>query len=120
MKKILLPVSILIILTLNSCKPTMYLGDYGQQNQTQVVIKDANFKSLGSFTGEARSRKNAATIKNKGGVMARAKADLLLNAKNAGVELTGSRILTNITTDVIQNHKHVKVVISAEIIEFTK
>ena len=78
----------------------------------------ANFNVLGSFTGSAIAKKSTASIKDKSGLVALAKTNLLENAKNAGIELKGSRTLTNITTDIIQNQTKVKVVVSAEIIEF--
>ncbi|EDM43183.1 hypothetical protein SCB49_11929 [unidentified eubacterium SCB49] len=118
-KHVLFSTLVLILLTA-SCKPTLYTGNYGQVNETQIVLSNANFNVLGSFTGTAIAKKNVTTIKNKEGLIALAKKDLLANAKNAGVELKGSRTLMNITTDVIQNEKHVKVVVCAEIIEFTK
>jgi hypothetical protein len=120
MKKQYLFLTLAIILVTASCKPTLYTGNYGQVNQTQVVLSNANFNVLGSFTGTAIAKKSVTTIKNKEGLISLAKKDLLANARNAGVELKGSRTLMNITTDVIQNEKHVKVVVCAEIIEFTR
>ena len=64
-------------------------------------------------------KKNSISIKDKGGLISSAKENLLENAKNNGVELTGSRTLTNVSTDVIQNSNKIKIVVSAEIIEFT-
>ena len=42
-----------------------------------------------------------------------------VNAKLAGVELTGSRTITNVAIDLIQNDVRVIVTYSATIIEFT-
>ena len=119
MKKIYLLLSVFIALLTSSCKPALYNGSYGQINQTQVVLSDANFKVLGSFTGSAIANKSTVSIKDKSGLVASAKADLLENAKNAGIELKGSRTLINVSTDIIQNQSKVKVVVSADIIEFT-
>ncbi|WP_276975714.1 DUF6567 family protein [Flavobacterium filum] len=105
---------------LASCKPTFYVGSYGQVNQTQVVLSNSNFKVLGSFTGVATDKKRVVGVKHREGLVAQAKANLLANAKSAGVELTGSRALVNATVDVIQNENRVTVTVSAEIIEFTK
>lgn len=118
MKKIYLLLSVITLFLTTSCKPTLYLGHYGQVNQTQVVLSNANFKVLGSFSGSAIAKKSTTSIKNKSGLIALAKINLLENAKNAGVELKGSRTLMNISTDIIQNKNRVKVVVSAEIIEF--
>ena len=104
---------------MSSCKSTFYVGTYGQVNQTQVVLSESNFKVLGSFTGLASDKKKVSGVKNREGLFAQAKANLLSNAKSAGVELTGSRVLVNVTTDVIENEDRVTVTISAEIIEFT-
>ena len=46
--------------------------------------------------------------------------NLLANAKAAGIELTGSRTLINITTAVVQNKNRITVTLSADIIEFVK
>ncbi len=118
MKKIFFTASLLFSLV--SCKQTLYMGDFGQTSQTQVVLSGANFKVLGSFKGVATFKKNVISIKDKEGAISMAKQNLLENAKQAGVELTGSRTLINITTDCVQNFKMVTITVSAEIIEFTK
>ena len=46
--------------------------------------------------------------------------NLLANAKASGIELTGSRTLVNITTDLVQNKNRITVTLSADIIEFVK
>lgn len=120
MRKIYLPLVVLTIISFSSCKPSLYAGSYGQVNQTQVVLSNSNFKVLGSFTGFAIAKKSSVSIKDKGGLISLAKENLLQNAKNSGVELKGSRTLTNVSTDIIQNSTKIKVVVSAEIIEFTK
>lgn len=89
-------------------------------NQTQVVLSNSSFKVLGSFTGVATYKKKVVSVKQKEGIIAAAKANLLENAKAAGIELVGSRALVNITVDVIQNPRRVTATVSAEIIEFTK
>lgn len=119
MKKIYLSVALLIMIFATSCKASLYDGGYGQINQTQIVLSKSNFNVLGSFTGVAMTKKRSMSIKDKSGLISLAKANLLENAKNSGIELKGSRTLTNVSTDIVQNSKHVKVVMTAEIIEFT-
>ncbi len=113
-------IAILSLTTITSCKLTSYQGNYGQVNQTQVVLANSNFKILGSFKGVATAKKIKLTIKDEEGIISKAKANLLENAKTAGVSLTGSRTLINVTVDLIQNKKMVTATVSAEIIEFTK
>lgn len=116
MKNLLLIV--LVIISLASCKTVLYTGSMGNQIQTQVELSNKNFKVLGSFTGVASAKTATLGIKNADGLFAAAKADLLANAKAAGVELTGARTLINVTYDMLQNPNRVSVVIHAEIIEF--
>lgn len=106
------------LLLLASCKPTLYVVDYGQANKTMVSLSEANFNTLGSFSGIATARKNVINIKDNIGVLAEAKANLLENAKQAGVELTGSRTLINFATDIVENQNRITVTVTAEIIEF--
>ena len=120
MRKLLHLATLAIVLALASCKPTFYAGSYGQINQTQVVLTNGNFKVLGSFIGVASDKKNVFSVKDRLGLVAQAKSNLLANAKAAGVELTGSRALVNVTTDIVQNSNRITVSMSAEIIEFTK
>jgi hypothetical protein len=120
MKFFYLLLASLTVFSISSCKPTLYAGSYGQINQTQVVLSNANFKVLGSFTGSVVVNKSVISVKDKGGLISLAKERLLKNAKDKGVELIGSRTLTNVSTDIIQNSNRIKVVVSAEIIEFTK
>lgn len=103
---------------LSSCKSTSYQGFIGQNITTEVSLSKANFKVLGSFSGTATAKKTAINIKNKSGVISAAKMNLLENAKAQGVELTGSRTLINVTTDLIDNSNRVTCTMSAEIIEF--
>ena len=117
MKKIYLAIFILSLIS--SCKSTSYLGNYGQLNQTQVILSNANFKILGSFKGIATEKKKKMSIRDLEGLISRAKTNLLLSAKSVGVELIGSRTLVNVCVDVIQNRKMITVTISGEIIEFT-
>lgn len=118
MKKLVLALAILG--TVVSCKPTLYMGNYGQVNQTQVVLSKANFKVLGSFSGVVSEKSSKLNIKNQTGMIAAAKAQLLANAKAAGVELNGSRTLVNVSVDVVQNTQRVTVTVSGEIIEFVE
>ena len=75
---------------------------------------------MGSFTGIASEKKNVVGVKNREGLISEAKKNLLANAKAAGIELTGSRTLINITTAVVQNKNRITVTLSADIIEFVK
>jgi hypothetical protein len=59
-------------------------------------------------------------IKNKQGIVAEAKANLLENAKKGGAELTGSRTFINMTTDLVENSGRITATVSAEVIGFTK
>jgi hypothetical protein len=118
MKKVI--AIILTIVTISSCKETMYVGSVGQQQQTQVVLTNSNFKVLGSFEGSATYSKMQTGIKNKEGIVSAAKADFIHNAKAAGVELTGSRAIVNVVTDVIENKNRITVTYAAEVIEFTR
>ena len=114
-------IAILSLTTITSCKlMTSYQGNYGQINQTQVVLANSNFKILGSFNGVATAEKKKLTIEDEEGIVSTAKANLLKNARKAGVDLTGSRTLINVTVDLIQNKKMVTATVSGEIIEFTK
>lgn len=116
MKKLLL-LSV-FVLSLASCKTSSYFPNAGQVHKTDVVLSKANFKVLGSFSGTASVKKKQFNFEDNQGILAKAKANLLENAKNAGVELKGSRALVNVTTDVIQHTKKIKATITAEIIEF--
>ena len=109
----------LIASTLTACKPTLYSGNFGQVNQTQVVLSNANFKVLGSFSGTVTENKMTSSVKDREGIISQAKRNLLANAKAKGIELTGSRTLTSVCVDVVQNSRKVTVTVSAEIIEFT-
>jgi hypothetical protein len=113
-------IAAIMIGLLSSCKPTSYLGNYGQVNQTQVILSGSNFKVLGSFKGIATEKNMKMSIRDMEGLVSKAKTNLLTNAKSAGVDLTGSRTLVNVCVDIIQNRKMVTATISAEIIEFTK
>jgi hypothetical protein len=103
-----------------SCKETYYLGNMGQSNQTQVVLSHANFRVLGSFKGIATEKKRRISIKDKEGIISKAKSALLASAKASGIELTGSRTLINLSVDIIQNRRRVTATVTGEIIEFTK
>lgn len=112
--------SLFVALIITSCKPAYYQGSYGQANQTQVILNNANFKVLGSFSGTVTSKKNKISIKNEKGLIANAKSKFLENARLAGIELTGSRTLTNVSVDIIENNNKITSTFSAEIIEFIK
>ncbi|WP_452228189.1 DUF6567 family protein [Lacinutrix sp. MEBiC02404] len=117
MKKIIL--SFAIITLFASCKSaSLHRGGYNQLNQTQTVLSSSNFNVLGSFSGTATEKIVTGNITNKEGIIAQAKAKLLENAKAAGITLTGSRALINVTIDVTETKKRINATISAEIIEF--
>ena len=120
MRKQILGIAFLSCVALTSCKVTNYQGNYGHINQSQVVLSGANFNVLGSFKGIASAKKAKLSIRDEEGIVARAKANLIENAKKQGVSLTGSRTLINVTVDLIQNPKMVTATVTAEIIEFTK
>ncbi len=104
---------------LSSCQPTLYTYQYGQVNQTQVLLSGANFKNLGNFKGMSIGRKSA-ILQKTDGLVSMAKTDLYENAKNAGVIMSGSRMLVNISVDIVENKYMAKCTVSADIIEFTK
>jgi hypothetical protein len=118
MKNILL--CLFLLISLASCKSVIYTGDYGQLNQTQVVLSNANFTVLGHFKGVVTEKKVKRSIKDMPGLTARAKEKLFENAKSAGVQMEGSRTLVNVTTDMVQTSSWVTVTVSGEIIEFDK
>jgi len=92
---------------------------YKEEFKTLIVeLSQANFQVLGSFSGVATAKKSVMNIKKREGILAEAKKDLLKKAKEAGVSLTGSRTLINITTDIVQNPTRVTCTMSADIIEF--
>ncbi|MEQ3664069.1 DUF6567 family protein [Olleya sp.] len=116
MKKIILSLSILALFS--SCRSSLHSGGYNQLNQTQTVLTSNNFTVLGSFTGSATTKIITGNITNKEGIISQAKAKLLENAKAAGVSLTGSRTLVNVSIDIIETKKRINATMSAEIIEF--
>lgn len=118
MKKITFAIAIALFLV--ACKPTNYAGSYGQINQTQVVLSSANFKVLGSFHGTATAKKYKMSVKDQQGVISQARTNMLANAKAAGVELTGSRALVNVSVDVVDNSNKLTATVTADIIEFVK
>lgn len=99
---------------------TMYEVDYGNINQTEVVLSNANFTNLGNFRGSVTEKRTKVSIKNMEGLISRAKANLLENAKAAGVEMRGSRTFINVSVDVMKNFRRITVTVNADIIEFTK
>lgn len=102
-----------------SCKTSsIYSGGYQQQNRTQINLSSANFNVLGSFTGTATEKIMTGNITNKEGIISQAKAKMLEQAKAAGVELTGSRALVNVSVDMIKTKKRISATMTAEIIEF--
>ncbi|GEQ85559.1 hypothetical protein ULMS_10670 [Patiriisocius marinistellae] len=117
MKKIILILTVVTLFT--SCKTvSLHSGGYNQLNQTQTILSGSNFNVLGSFTGVATDKIKTYNIRDKEGIISRAKSNLLDNAKAAGIDLIGSRTLVNVTYDIIQTEKRITATISAEIIEF--
>ena len=121
MKKIILLAIMVICMT--SCKLTYFDSNnahYGQLNQTQVVLKENNFKVLGSFQGQYTTKVRLMNIKDKEGLVSAAKQEFLRSAREAGVNLTGSRAIINPSVDIVKNKRRITVTFSAEIIEFTR
>ena len=121
MKKIILLAIMVICMT--SCKLTYFDANnarYGQLNQTQVVLKENNFKVLGSFQGQYTTKVRLMNIKDKEGLVSAAKQEFLRSAREAGVNLTGSRAIINPSVDIVKNKRRITVTFSAEIIEFTR
>lgn len=104
-----------------SCSKTVYTyeGLMGNNTQTEVILQSNNFKSLGTFSGTITEKKLNRDKTNVEGIISQARKQMLENAKSAGVELTGSRTVTNVAVDLIQNDVRVIVTYSATIIEFT-
>ena len=66
MKKIILLA--IMVIGMTSCKVTYFDSNnahYGQLNQTQVVLKENNFKVLGSFQGQYTTKVRLMNIKDK-------------------------------------------------------
>jgi hypothetical protein len=114
MKKVILVM--LIATAFTSCRPSKH--SFTQMNQTRTVLSSANFEMLGSFKGTATVKILTGNITDKEGVVYQAKAKMLESAKLAGVELTGSRSLVNVSIDIIETNKRISATVSAEIIEF--
>ncbi len=92
----------------------------GNGTITNVNLSDANFKNLGNFIGTATTKKVLFSIKEMEGLGAEARKNLIENAKKAGVELKGARILSNIIIDKLETKDRVTISISADVIEFIK
>lgn len=122
MKKLFLFV-LPMALCLTACQTTRYGGNrdiYGQVNQTQVVLNQANFNVLGSFSGTATGRASTIYIKGREGLVTQAKQNFLDKARAAGVEMTGPRAIVNTSVDYMTNGDKITVTFTDEIIEFTK
>ena len=92
MKK-LLSIAILAA-TLTSCSVTR--GSLGHSIQTQVELRESNFKVIGSFTGVASAQCFFGIGVNQTDLYNRARADLSYKALPIGT----SRALVNVTTDI--------------------
>ncbi len=118
MKRVLIFLTAVTLLT--SCKEVLYTGQYGNVNQTKIVLDQANYKMLGHFKGIASGLKFSLNIKNREGVISMAKTNFLENVKAAGIELNGSVAFVNVTLDVVQNSNRMVATMTADVIEFTK
>ena len=88
---------IFIVLILNNCgfPPQGYLG---HSTNTQVVLSEANYKTINSIKGEATASFFLGYGPTNNRLYSRAKKDMLENANLAGGG-EKSRALINITTD---------------------
>lgn len=118
-KSTFLLVTVGLFVLFSSCKPTMYTTHTSNEINSSVILTKNNFKNLGTFSGLATARMNTIGVKNREGVISEARKNLLQNAKEAGVELTGSRTLVNMSIDAVSNSNRVTVTIVSDIIEFT-
>lgn len=118
-KSTFLLVTVGLLVLFSSCKPTMYTTHTSNEINSSVILTKNNFKNLGTFSGLATARMNTIGVKNREGVISEARKNLLQNAKAAGVELTGSRTLVNMSIDAVSNNNRVTVTIVSDIIEFT-
>ncbi len=106
------------IFLLSSCISVKYYGNYNQSNITQVTLNQNNFEVLGSFSGTATVKKSVFFLKDREGVIAKAKQNLLKKAEQEGVNLTGSWALINVTVDLVESKNKITATVSAEIIKF--
>lgn len=117
------------ILFLNSCVTTSapksmviakYTPEYAPVEKQKIILSEANFNFLGAFSGTVIKKYVTPSIENDQGLIAMAKQTMLTNAKKRGVELTGSRVLTNISIDIVRNNSSIATTFCADIIEFKK
>ena len=121
MKKIIL--FALLLTLLSSCYSAQHLTNYsGIFEVPKVIIDNPNFKILGSFKGKANVYKDMGDIlkNHREGAIGEAKKDLLENAKKAGFELVGARLLVNVSMELFESRWSIQCVITAEMLEFEK
>ena len=115
---------VVALCALSSCKTTSYTSTLGNTVQTNVVLSQANFEVLGSFTGTASAKINRINIlktdssSDNIGLIAQAKENLMINMISKGYLMTGSRTLINVTIDQIENKDMIVITMSADLIEF--
>lgn len=103
-----------------SCRPLQFNGTLGQFNQIPVLLSNANFKVLGTYTGMASMSKAQFSKEKTADLISEAKSNLIDKAKKEGAELKGKRALVNLTADMFQNAKRISLTVSGDIIEITK
>lgn len=96
------------------------LHNYGGVAIDEIELSENNFKYLGTYSGTAVTKRAKSRISDDKGVIYSAKMKMLQNAKNNGVELKGSRTLTNVSLDVVKSATRVSITYCADIIEFKK
>lgn len=115
MKKSLLIIPLCLLF--GSCIPTLHVVQNGHQT---ILLSNANFNNLGTFSATIQKTNFKASMNNEQGLIEEVKKELLANAKSRGVTLSETRILTNISTDIVSNYMDVSITMCADIIEFIK
>lgn len=91
-KNILASIAIVATLSLSSCGMTHTTSN--NINQTQVMLKEKNFRVLGQVYGEVK----ATYILGLGGIRRRALRANAIDEMTRNAQLTGSQTLVNVTT----------------------
>lgn len=99
---------------------SMTRGNIGHSIITDVQLSEANFKVLGSVTGEASANYILGIGPSDQDLLSQAKRDMLSRADLVG----GAKAIINVTTDIKFNGfilwRQRTAYVSAEVIEFTK
>jgi hypothetical protein len=99
---------------------SMTRGNIGHSITTDVQLSEANFKVLGSVTGEAQADYILGIGPTDQDLLSQAKRDMLSRADLVG----GAKAIINVTTDIKHSGfiiwRQKKAYVSAEVIEFTK